>query len=61
MNGETPKSKNLLVDLAKKKTADLASGKRSEVLSQHAFGRPSRRIENRIYTWRGGRNGQGKP
>jgi len=58
---EPTKPKNLLVELAKKQAAEQAAGKRFQFLGEDLNGRQSKRIENRSYTWRGGRNGQGKP
>ena len=54
-------SKNLLVKLAEEKAAAQAQGKRYGILGKDLSKRFNVRTGNQSYTWRGGRNGQGKP
>ncbi|MGZ3723380.1 MAG: hypothetical protein ACXVA9_10645 [Bdellovibrionales bacterium] len=62
MNKTEPKEKkNLFIELAKRKAAAKASGNQFGILGKDLSARFSKTEGAQSYTWRGGRNGNGKP
>jgi hypothetical protein len=58
---EPKEKKNLFIELAKRKAAAQASGNKFGVLGKDLAHRLSKGDPEQSYTWRGGRNGSGKP
>ena len=60
---EPKEKKNLLVELAKRKAEAIASGNGNQfgVLGKDLSARFNKAEGPQSYTWRGGRNGNGKP
>ena len=56
-----PEKKNLLIELAKRKAEAQAAGSAAGHFGQKFSGKVSRAFKPESYTWRGGRNGNGKP
>jgi hypothetical protein len=61
MSTKTTESKNLLIELAKRKAAAEASGNKFGILGKDLSTRYSKGERAQSYIKRGGRNGSGKP
>jgi hypothetical protein len=60
-NSEAPEKKNLLTELAKRKASAASKGNRFGILGKDLSSRFAKAEGPQSYTWRGGRNGNGKP
>jgi len=58
---EPKEKKNLFIEQAKRKAEAQSAGNQFGILGKDLRGRPSKGLSAKSYTWRGGRNGSGKP